>query len=74
MPNLRTPEEVMDFIKNHCFENRYHFQATRALILWKYGRIKELKELNYKYPFNPSISMDLPIITANDAIKFLTEK
>ena len=74
MPNIRTPEEVMDFIKNHCFENRYHFQATRALILWKYGRIKELKELNYKYPFNPSISMDLPIITANDAIKFLTEK
>ena len=74
MPNIRTPEEVMDFIKNHCFENRYHFQATRALILWKYGRIKELKELNYKYPFNPSISMDLPVITANDAIKFLTEK
>ena len=74
MPNIRTPEEVMDFIKNHCFENRYHFQATRALILWKYGRIKELKDLNYKYPFNPSISMDLPIITANDAIKFLTEK
>ena len=74
MSNIRTPEEVMDFIKNHCFENRYHFQATRALILWKYGRIKELKELNYKYPFNPSISMDLPIVTANDVIKFLTEK
>jgi hypothetical protein len=74
MPNLRTPEEVMAFIKNHCFANRYHFQATRALILWKYGRIKELKELNYKYPFNSGISMDLPIITANDAIKFLTEK
>lgn len=74
MPNLRTPEEVSEFIKNHCFANRYHFQATRALILWKYGRIKELKELNYKYPFNANISMDLPIITANDAIKFLTEK
>ena len=74
MPNIRTPEEVMDFIKNHCFANRYHFQATRALILWKYGRIKELKELNYKYPFNPGISMDLPIVTANDVIKFLTEK
>ena len=74
MSNLRSPEEVIDFINNHCFANRYHFQATRALILWKYGRIKELKNLTYKYPFNSSIDMELPTITANDAIKFLTEK
>ena len=74
MPNIRTPEEVMDFIKNHCFANRYHAFCARAIIVTKYGRSKEMRELNYKYPFNPSISMDLPIITANDAIKFLTEK
>ena len=42
MSNLRTPEEVKNYLKNNCFENRYHAFAARALIVTKYGRTKEI--------------------------------
>jgi len=74
MSNIRTPEEVTAFLKANCFVNRYHAFCARAIIIAKYGRMKELREVGYRYPVNSDVSMDKPIITANDAIKFLTEK
>lgn len=74
MSNLRTPEEIKSFLSNHCFENRYHAFAARAIIITKYGRSKEIKDLEYKYPVIPEVDMELPVITANDAINFLTKR
>ena len=71
---MKSPEEVKEYINSHCFENKYHAQCVRALILWEYGRVKELKEvLMLRTSINKSVSLGLPIITANDAINFITQ-
>jgi len=75
MSNIRTPEEVRDFINAHCFATRYHAFCIRALIHSKYGRIKEFREMTaLKYPYKKGESMGLPVLTVDDAIKYLTEK
>jgi len=75
MPNLRSPEEVRDYINSHSFLNRYHYFCVRALIITKYGRSKKMIEtLKPNWPVSKLVEPDRPVISANDAIKFLTEK
>ncbi len=74
MDNIRTPEEVIEYINGHIFATRYHALCIRALIMSKYEGVKELTKIEFKYPLKESIDMGLPILTANDVIKYLTEK
>jgi len=75
MPNIHTPEEVIAYVNGHSFPNRYHYFCIRALIITKYGRSKKMIEmLKPNYPVSKLVKPDKPVITANDAIKFLTEK
>ena len=75
MPDIRTPEEVRSYINSHAFITRHHAYCIRAYVLSKYEeKADKLADLNYKYPFKKGEDMDLPTISANDAIKFLTEK
>ena len=75
MPNLKTPEEVRDYINSHSFLNRYHAHCIRALIMSKYEEeMEKLDNLSYNYPMSKLVEPDKPVISANDAIKFLTEK